>query len=283
MRKSLAVVSCVGMAAALSACSGAWDVEGLQATKPSGNVFDATLQSEYVRLAASERAQYDWRDTATYVARGKLAAAGTPSEPEAIADRDLPDDKVAELTAARARLMTVYTPAVKAAQGKNLALAQTGYECWMEQQEENWQLDDIAACKKQFEAALKAIADATAAKAPAPAAAAPAQGYVVYFNLNSAKLEGDALAVVREAAQAFKSQKASRADVSGHADRSGASAYNDKLSSLRAEAVGDALMKQGVPESAITISAFGESDLAVTTPDGTKEPRNRRVTITIVK
>lgn len=281
MRKSLAVVSCAGVAAVLSACSGAWDVEGLQATMPSGSAFDATLQNEYVRLATSEREQGDWRDTATYVARGRLAAAGTPAEPEAIDNRDLPGDKVGELAAARAKLMSVYTPANKAAHGKALALAQTGYECWMEQQEENWQWDDIAACKAQFDAALKAIADASAPKTPV--AAAPAQGYVVYFGLNSAKLEGDALAVVREAAQAFKAQKANRADLSGHADRSGAAPYNDKLSSLRAEAVGDALMKQGVPESAITISAFGESDLAVTTPDGAKEPRNRRVTITIVK
>ena len=45
---------------------------------------------------------------ATYVARGKLAAAGTPPEPEAIADRDLPDDKVAELSAARDTRITSY-------------------------------------------------------------------------------------------------------------------------------------------------------------------------------
>ncbi len=280
MRKSLAVVSCAGMAAVLSACSGAWDVEGLQATKPSPSVFDATLQSEYVRLATYERVQDDWRDTATYVARGKLAAAGTPPAPEAIADRDLPDDKVAELSAARDTLMRYMTPEMKTKQGKNLALAQAGYECWMEQQEENWQLDDIAACKTQFGDAIKAMA-APAVKAQP--AALPTPTYVVYFNFDSAKLEGDALSVIREAAQAFKTQKANRADISGHADRSGASAYNDKLSSLRAEAVGDALVKQGVPEAAITISAFGESDLAVTTPDGAKEPRNRRVTISIVK
>ncbi len=282
MRKSLAVVSCVGMAAVLSACSGKWDLESLQATKPSDTAFAATLQSEYIRLAASERAQYDWRDTAAYIARGKLAAAGTPPEPEPIEARDLPADKVGELTAARATLMRHYTPANKAAQGRTLALAQAGYECWMEQQEENWQWDDIAACKTQFDAAIKALAAAEAPKA-APVAAATGQGYVVYFGLNSAKLEGDALSVVREAAQAFKAQKAARADVSGHADRSGSAAYNDKLSSLRAEAVGEALVKQGVPEAAITISAFGESDLAVTTADGAKEPRNRRVTITIVK
>ncbi len=279
MRKSMAVVSCAGMAGLLSACSGAWDVEGLQSSKVSGSAFDQALRDEYVRLATYERVQDDWRDTAAYVSRGKLAAMGTPPEPEAIADRDLPDDKVAELTAARATLMRYMTPAYKSSQPKNLALAQGGYECWMEQQEENWQLDDIAACKQQFEAAIKAMEPAKAA----PVAAMPGQSYVVYFNFNSAKLEGDALQVIREAAQTFKSAKAARADLAGHADRSGASAFNDRLSSLRAEAVGEALMKQGIPEAAITISAFGESDLAVSTPDGAKEPRNRRVTIKIVK
>ena len=279
MRKSLAVVSCAGMAGILSACSGAWDVEGLQSSKISGSAFDQALRDEYVRLATYERVQDDWADTATYVARGKLAAAGTPPEPEAIADRDLPADKVAELTAARTTLMHYMTPAYKSSQPKNLALAQGGYECWMEQQEENWQLDDIAACKQQFEAAIKAMAEPAK---PQPAAM-PAPGYIVYFNFNSTKLEGDAIQVIREAAQTFKSEKASRADLAGHADRSGGQAFNDRLSSLRAEAVGDALMKQGIPESAITISAFGESDLAVSTPDGAKEPRNRRVTIKIVK
>jgi OOP family OmpA-OmpF porin len=268
------------MAGLLSACSGAWDVEGLQSSKITGSAFDQALRDEYVRLATYERVQDDWADTAAYVTRGKLAAAGTPPAPEAIADRDLPADKVAELTAARATLMRYLTPAYKSSQPKNLALAQGGYECWMEQQEENWQLDDIAACKTQFQDAIKAMAEPAK---PQPTAAMPGTSYVVYFGFNSAKLEGDALQVIREAAQTFKSEKAERADLAGHADRSGGQAFNDRLSSLRAEAVGEALMKQGIPESAITISAFGESDLAVATPDGAKEPRNRRVTIRLIK
>jgi OOP family OmpA-OmpF porin len=261
------------MAGILSACSGAWDVEGLKAAKVSGNAFDQALRDEYVALADYERVQCDWFDTAAYVERGKLAAAGTPPAPEAIADRDLPKDKVPELTAARAQLVTFLTADYKAAAPKALAAAQAGYECWMEQQEENWQWDDIAACRKKYDDAIKALKEINKAQ----------QAYTVYFTLNSAKLQGDAMVVIKEAANAFKAQKATRADVGGHADTSGKAAYNDRLSSLRAEAVGDALVKLGVPESAITISAFGESDLAVKTSDGKKEPRNRRVLIRIVK
>jgi len=278
MRKSLTILSCAGMAGILSACSGSWDVEGLKSSSVSGSAFDKALRDEYVTLAAAERAEDDWRDTATFVARGKLAAAGTPSAPEAIADRDLPDDKVAELTTARAQVMHFLTPVYKAEAPKALASAQAGYECWMQEQEENWQTDDIAACRKQFDAAIKTLSDLEKAKA-----VKPASPFVVYFGLNSAKLQGDALVVIKEAAAAFKTQKASRADIAGYADRAGATGYNDRLSSLRAEAVGEALVKAGIPETAVTISAFGESDLAVQTPDGKKEPRNRRVVIRIVK
>ncbi|MBN2752751.1 MAG: OmpA family protein [Rhodospirillaceae bacterium] len=275
MRKSLAVLSCAGMAGVLSACSGAWDVEGLKSSTVSGNAFDQALRDEYVALADYERVQCDWRDTAAYVARGKLSAAGTPPAPEAIVERDLPDAMVAPLTAARAQVTHFLTAKYKAEAPKVLASAQAGYECWMEQQEENHQADDIAACRKKLDVAIKTLTDMENAKRPTP--------FIVYFGLSSAKLQGDAMAVIKEAAATFKSTKANHADVAGFADRSGSTGFNDRLSSLRAEAVGEALVKLGVPEAAVTISAFGESDLAIKTIDGQKEPRNRRVLISIVK
>ncbi len=241
------------MAGVLSACSGAWDVEGLKASKTSGNAFDQALRDEYVALAAAERAEYDWRDTATFVERGKLAAAGASPAPEAISARDLPEGKVAELTAARAQLMPFLTAEYKAAAPKPLAAAQAGYECWMQEQEENWQLDDIAACRKKFDDAIKALKDVERLKA---------QPYVVYFALNSAKLQGDALAVIKEAATAFKAAKAARADIAGHADTSGKASINDRFV-VAARRGGGRRPDQagGFRNSAITISAFGESDL----------------------
>jgi OOP family OmpA-OmpF porin len=35
----------------------------------------------------------------------------------------------------------------------------------------------------------------------------------------------------------------------------------------------------GVPPNVMQVSGHGENDLAVPTPDGVREPRNRRVTI----
>ena len=67
----------------------------------------------------------------------------------------------------------------------------------------------------------------------------------------------------------------------GHADRSGSDAYNIRLSQRRAAAVGQALAAGGVPSDTISTSGVGESQPLVPTPDGVREPSNRRAEIQI--
>ena len=49
----------------------------------------------------------------------------------------------------------------------------------------------------------------------------------------------------------------------------------------RANAVKDALVRDGVPATAITVIGKEETGLLVPTPDGVREPQNRRVEIVI--
>jgi outer membrane protein OmpA-like peptidoglycan-associated protein len=65
----------------------------------------------------------------------------------------------------------------------------------------------------------------------------------------------------------------------GHADRSGPTNYNQRLSERRAEAVKSALVREGVPGNIIQTSGRGENENLVATADGVREPRNRRVEI----
>jgi outer membrane protein OmpA-like peptidoglycan-associated protein len=67
--------------------------------------------------------------------------------------------------------------------------------------------------------------------------------------------------------------------VIGHTDTSGLPAYNQKLSERRAQNVAGALVVQGVPQNALTVTGVGENDLKVPTPPGVREPQNRRVEI----
>ena len=67
--------------------------------------------------------------------------------------------------------------------------------------------------------------------------------------------------------------------VTGYADTSGSAGYNQRLSERRAQQVAHALAQLGVPGNAMAIAGHGENDLAVPTPDGVREPRNRRVAV----
>jgi len=67
----------------------------------------------------------------------------------------------------------------------------------------------------------------------------------------------------------------------GHTDKSGPESYNMALSLRRANAVKDALVREGVPATAITVVGKGETQPLVPTADGVREPQNRRVEIVI--
>ncbi len=122
--------------------------------------------------------------------------------------------------------------------------------------------------------------------APEPAAApAPppvvAPSFMVFFDWDRSTLSAQALNTIKQAADAFKSKGNARITATGHTDRSGPESYNMALSLRRANAVKDALVRDGVPATAISVVGKGESDPLVPTADGVREPQNRRVVIVI--
>ncbi len=70
-------------------------------------------------------------------------------------------------------------------------------------------------------------------------------------------------------------------EVIGHTDTFASAQYNQKLSMERAAAIKERLVRDGLNPSSISIAGRGKRDLAVPTPDGVHEPRNRRVEITV--
>ena len=120
----------------------------------------------------------------------------------------------------------------------------------------------------------------TPAVATGRAAAEPSK-FTIFFKFDSASImptQSDALDAIVAAAKAGKQV---RLVVSGHADRAGPELYNVFLSRRRALTVKGALYRRGLNRDWITITAHGETRPRVTTPDGTREPRNRRVEIII--
>jgi len=121
-----------------------------------------------------------------------------------------------------------------------------------------------------------------AAVAPPPApppVAAPS--YMVFFDWDRSNLSAQALNTIKQAANAFKTKGNARITATGHTDKSGPENYNMALSLRRANAVKDALVREGVPATAIAVIGRGESQPLVPTADGVREPQNRRVEIVI--
>ncbi len=123
---------------------------------------------------------------------------------------------------------------------------------------------------------------APAAPAPPPVTPAPqATSFMVFFDWDRSNLSAQALATIKQAADAFKAKGSARITATGHTDTSGPENYNMALSLRRANAVKDALVRNGVPATAIAVVGRGEQGLLVPTPDGVREPQNRRVEIVL--
>ena len=126
--------------------------------------------------------------------------------------------------------------------------------------------------------------------APVPVAAPPPplpppppaqQVFLVFFDFDKFTLTPAAAQVVQQAADYYKSTGSPRLIVTGYTDLSGTQQYNLGLSQRRAETVSAALIRAGVRSDAITATWRGKENPRVPTPDGAREPQNRRVEIVI--
>jgi outer membrane protein OmpA-like peptidoglycan-associated protein len=118
--------------------------------------------------------------------------------------------------------------------------------------------------------------------APAPEPVAEASGardFIIYFAFDKSDLTSAASDVVSEIASYASGMDGASVSLSGHTDTSGSNAYNMGLSERRASSVASALAAAGV--GGVSSSASGESDPAVSTGDGVREPLNRRVEVSV--
>jgi len=124
-----------------------------------------------------------------------------------------------------------------------------------------------------------AFGSAPVAAAPMPVADAGAKTFLVFFDWNKADLTSRSAAIVKDAAAYSSKTQVTRIDVDGNTDTSGTPTYNQGLSERRAKVVAAELVRNGVPQSAISMHAYGETKLLVPTGPNVREPQNRRVEI----
>ncbi|HTH95874.1 MAG TPA: OmpA family protein [Stellaceae bacterium] len=133
-----------------------------------------------------------------------------------------------------------------------------------------------------------AAPSAPPAPVPAPApVAAPARApeaqraFQVFFDFNKSNITAEAAATIQKAAATVKAGHVATINVTGHTDTVGSAKYNLALSQRRAVAVKQQLVADGVSASEIATTGVGKSGLLVPTPDGVREPQNRRAEIVL--
>lgn len=331
------MIGVLAVLATLPACATS-SLEDLRHAEASGTPFQKALAEKYLAYADAEEKNYDW-DASTYFAqKGLTAAYGKDVSPELIGDWALAPEDRAPLEQARADLVNTLTPELIEEKPEEAAIAIVSFDCWIENQVEGWQVDEIKRCRDAYSAALTKLKEKPEPVVPAPEAVeseeveqpveelkcgeegapecpaplvtvpqeepkeevapepAPApepvaapepppapskQAYIVFFGWNRADLDDKATKVVNEVSDDLKTAGDQNYTVilNGYTDTSGSKKYNFELSKRRADAVLQALIERGVPKMLIRGFGFGETELRVQTPDGVKEPQNRRVEI----
>ncbi|MGB0683831.1 MAG: OmpA family protein [Magnetovibrionaceae bacterium] len=255
------------------------NLRSVEAATPEGSAFAQALTSEYLSLAHKEGdVWYDFFDSDFFARKALVTASGVEAEPEdpglwriSAAERQLLDP-------ARERLIAALVTGRETAPAR-AAKAQAAYDCWMEEQEEAWQADQIAACQKTFEEAIANLEGAVVETMPVTTDGLP-KLYTVFFDFDDASLTAISQAVLDQAVSDW-SDRATPLKLIGHTDRSGSNAYNQRLSERRANSVKTYMTSKGLAGDRLTPSGVGESQPEVATEDGVREARNRRVVIEI--
>jgi OOP family OmpA-OmpF porin len=276
------------------------EVSALNEAQAVGSPFTRALASEYRRYANSElKDMFDYPDALHFARKGLAAASGETVMPEPLVDWNLLAEHIDELGAVRARLVAAFDVGARETDPELAAVAQAKFDCWVEQQEENWHSGKSLGCKTstldalgQLESKVGRLPPATQTIMPAlepvepisaeDAAPMPIKDamYLVFFDWNKATIgQGGESVLDAVAAELKKRGDVSHVKVVGHADTSGPNKYNRKLGLRRANTVKDSLVKRGVPAETLMVDTRGEDELLVKTADNVREPANRRANI----
>lgn len=113
-----------------------------------------------------------------------------------------------------------------------------------------------------------------------PAAPAPlAYDGTVYFDFDKYSLTPEQQARLDDIIFDIKDRELAGVVVNGYTDTAGTAEYNMELSQERANTVAADLVQAGIPADIVTTEAWGQTHLAVPTPDGVPDAANRRVVL----
>jgi outer membrane protein OmpA-like peptidoglycan-associated protein len=247
---------------------------------PPATAYDRFLYDGYLTLSQTEFDEGDYRDSDTFAYRAEIAASGRRFKPEAIESRDLPTEILNLAARNRSRLIVAYLKGAAERVPDQAAEAQLAFDCWMQEQEEDFQVEDIAVCIERFDLAMSNI-DIVINPTAIPEPTEPLERAVfeVFFDFDKADVTREAAAIIESFVAWTTAYKAPLVSVIGNADQAGETQYNLELSQRRADAVAAMLRDNGVDVAGVF--ARGDQAPAVDRPNRAPERENRRVLMVV--
>jgi OOP family OmpA-OmpF porin len=289
MAHKLSTTVATGLSAVLLASCAGTQLEDTRNLNPQGGAFNAALYEGYVERSQHEYDYGDYETSDAFARRAQQAAAGQTVQPLpvdggefVVDDPSMQESKLPAIREARKNLTAVLRQTARTKAPQAAAEAQVAYDCWVEES----QADHIQECRTRFDEALRTAQNAvepqtasqSAPEAPEQESPEP-ESFTVYFGFDSAQLSSEARNTLGQVANAARDNSDAEISATGFTDTVGPEDYNQDLSFRRAQAVKEALSGRGIDADRIGTAARGESQLAVETADGVREPRNRRVEI----
>ena len=310
MFRSLPIV--LGGLLLLSACAApvGFEVRSAPADSSHQSAFDQGLVAGYWADTVEDSSiddnySSDWFGVkAKNAAKGQEVLPGDSSTDIGSGHKPVHESQVNDITDARAKLMGFFDRGARDIRPEWAAKAQVALDCWIEESTEVnsrggiLETADMESCKNDFNVAMAKIEPFLPPQQaaehlkmfelmpdqgapPSPGMAGAPDTYLVFFDWNKSNLTPEAFGIIRTAAANAKKSPGGKIDITGYADTSGPADYNLKLSKRRADAVKAELVRQGIAGKNITTVGKGETELLVPTPDGVREPQNRRAKILI--
>jgi len=254
-------------------------IAGAEAASAPADPYAAAAYEAYLGHAQYEfNDMQDYTDTIFHSEKAMAAAGGQQVMPQQPSSRRLTPEHAAETGEVYERLVA----AVQGEPGQRLPAtagrAVADFDCWLEQQEENFQPDDIAACRDAVYAALAEL-EAPVEEALPDRISLSAD---VLFDFDRAEIKSGFTDELDAAAELLLANPDVTVRIDGHTDSVGSEEYNMGLSERRAEAVAAYLEEAGVSRDRMTVAWFGESQPVATNDTDEGRALNRRVEIDLI-
>ncbi len=271
-------------------------------SKPSN--FYQYLSLEYLEFAKYELYEMkDEIDANHFAYKSSLSINKNKFYPENPKDWDIPNKYIDEANSMYKKIDDLITQKAYNKFPEEFSKMLIGYDCWIEQVEENWQLDHIQLCYTKFNKNFKFIRETIVNNTEIEIKKkesyhnnnekssdvkknnnayeekfvenTQANKLVVFFEFDKFTLSSNQAIVLESFVKTALKNTNLKIFIEGHADTMGSKSYNQKLSKKRAHFLKKYLMDRNLTNT-IETKAFGEENLLVETTDEVKEKQNRR-------